>query len=96
MFKVRLIKKVLFVALSILLISNTAMGQCAMCRATVGSNLSEGRGVIGTGINFGILYLLVMPYLLVAALVVVWFRVSKRELTNKLSLSNRIKKIYNK
>jgi hypothetical protein len=96
MFKVRLIKKVLFVALSILLISNTAMAQCAMCRATVGSNLSEGRGVIGTGINFGILYLLVMPYLLVAALVVVWFRVSKRELTNKLSLSNRIKKIYNK
>jgi len=96
MFKVRLIKKVLFVALSILLISNTAMAQCAMCRATVGSNLSEGRGVIGTGINFGILYLLVMPYLLVAALVVVWFRVSKRELTNKLSLSNRIKKIYSK
>ncbi|MEY3421502.1 MAG: hypothetical protein RIR48_1794, partial [Bacteroidota bacterium] len=48
--------------------------QCAMCRATVGSNLSEGRGVIGTGINFGILYLLSMPYLLVLVVGFLWYR----------------------
>ncbi len=68
--------------------------QCAMCRASVGSNLSEGRGVIGTGINYGILYLLSTPYLLVAALFVVWYRVSKKELKEKLELKERLKKIY--
>ncbi len=77
------------------LVSNIGTAQCAMCRATVGSNLSEGRGVIGTGINFGILYLLVTPYLLVSAVAIVWFRASKRELSKKLSLSERIKMIYN-
>jgi high-affinity nickel permease len=68
--------------------------QCAMCRASVGSNLSEGRGVIGTGINYGILYLLSTPYLLVAALFLVWYRTSKKELKEKLELKARIKSIY--
>jgi heme/copper-type cytochrome/quinol oxidase subunit 3 len=86
--------KVVTVVTVILLISSSSMAQCAMCRATVGSNLSEGRGVIGTGINFGILYLLFTPYLLVGVLAFVWFRVSKKELTNKLSLSERVKNIY--
>ena len=94
MFKKALLGKIVIITIGILLFSNISMAQCAMCRATVGSNLSEGRGVIGTGLNFGILYLLLTPYLLVAALVVVWFRVSKKELSKKLSLSNRIKNIY--
>jgi len=62
----------------VLLLSNVSLAQCAMCRATVGSNLSEGRGVIGTGLNFGILYLLLTPYVLVAGLALVWFKASKK------------------
>jgi hypothetical protein len=90
-------KKVLFLtALVVLLALGDSMAQCAMCRATVGSNLSEGRGVIGTGLNFGILYLLLTPYLLVGGLFFFWFRASKKELAKKLSLSNRLNQIYTK
>ena len=67
-----------------------------MCRATVGSNLSEGRGVIGTGINFGILYLLAAPYLLVGALVFLWFRTGNKELKERLGLQSRMDEIYKK
>ena len=90
-------KRVLFLtALVILVAMGDSFSQCAMCRATVGSNLSEGRGVIGTGLNFGILYLLLTPYLLVGGLFFFWFRASKKELSKKLSLSNRLNQIYNK
>lgn len=86
--------KVLAVIVLILFISNPSWAQCAMCRATVDSNLSEGRGVIGTGINFGILYLLLTPYILVGTLVFLWYRNGKKELAAKLALSSRIKQIY--
>lgn len=71
-----------------------SLAQCAMCRATVDSNLSEGRGVIGTGLNFGIIYLFVMPYLLVAGLIFMYFRVGKKELAKRLSLEKRMKQIF--
>jgi hypothetical protein len=76
------------------LISNSTWAQCAMCRLTVDSNLSEGRGVIGTGLNFGILYLLLTPYLLVASLIFLWYRNGKKELAEKLTLSKRLNDIY--
>jgi high-affinity nickel permease len=58
---------------------SVSMAQCAMCRATVGSNLSEGRGVIGTGINDGILLMLAFTYLSIPTLIYVWFRAAKKE-----------------
>ncbi|MFN3784693.1 MAG: hypothetical protein ACK4R6_12310 [Spirosomataceae bacterium] len=73
-----------------------AAAQCAMCRATVGSNLSEGRGVIGTGINFGILYLLSMPYLLVLIVGFLWYRTGKKELKERLTLEARLNDIFKK
>lgn len=57
--------------------------QCAMCRATVGSNLSEGRNTIGTGLNLGILYLLIMPYLIVGLGVFFYIRAAKKNLRNQ-------------
>jgi hypothetical protein len=90
-------KKVLFLTLFLfLLITVDGQAQCAMCRATVESNLSEGRGVIGTGLNFGILYLLSAPYLLVAGLIFLWFRVGKKELKERQELDNRLSEIYSK
>ena len=64
-----------------------SMAQCAMCRASVGSNLSEGRGVIGTGINDGILYLLVITYLSIPTLIFIWYRSAKKEMNLKLKLN---------
>ncbi len=82
-FALLLMKKFVFLVLIVLLFSVIDVeAQCAMCRATVGSNLSEGRGVIGTGLNFGILYLLAMPYLLVASLIFLWYKNGKKNLLN--------------
>ena len=41
-----------------------AYAQCAMCRASVENNVSNGDTSIGAGLNNGILYLVVMPYLM--------------------------------
>ncbi len=51
--------------------------QCAMCRATLENNLSNGDVGIGANLNFGILYLFVMPYLAVGLLGFLWYRNSK-------------------
>lgn len=53
------------------------LSQCAMCRATVENNVSNGEIGIGAGLNFGILYLFVMPYLAVAIVGYLWYRNSK-------------------
>lgn len=89
-------KKIFLLMLVFGLMSQVSWAQCAMCRATVDSNLSEGRGVIGTGINFGIVYLFLTPYLLVATMVFLWYRNGKKELAEKLALKSRINEIYKK
>ena len=76
--------KKLLIIIGIFLFNCTAsLAQCAMCRATVGSNLSEGRGVIGTGINDGILLMLVFTYLSVPTVMYVWFRTARKEMRLK-------------
>lgn len=52
--------------------------QCAMCRATLENNVSQGNIGIAAGINFGILYLLVIPYLAVGTLAWFWYRSSRK------------------
>jgi uncharacterized membrane protein len=88
-------KKLLITAFFFIVNISMSFAQCAMCRATVDSNLSEGRGVIGTGLNFGIMYLFMMPYLLIGILIFMYFRVGKKELNKRLQLQQRIKNIYN-
>ena len=58
-------------------ISVEAPAQCPMCRMAVQSNLNNG-GTSGKGLNRGILYMLMMPYLLVGTIGYVWWR-NKRE-----------------
>ncbi len=54
-----------------------AVAQCAMCRSTLENNYSAGNPGIGAGINTGILYLLVMPYLAVMIIGYLWLKSSK-------------------
>ncbi|MBL3655427.1 hypothetical protein JL102_04745 [Fulvivirga sp. 2943] len=54
-----------------------AAAQCAMCRATVENNVSNGEIGIGAGLNFGILYLFVMPYILISVVGYFWYKRSK-------------------
>lgn len=77
---------ILFLAL--ILSTMSASAQCAMCRSTLENNYSNGNPGIASGINFGILYLLVMPYLAVLILGYLWYKSSKnarKELTDRLA-----------
>jgi hypothetical protein len=51
--------------------------QCAMCRATLENNFSNGKPGIASGLNVGILYLLIMPYLAATVLGYFWYKSSK-------------------
>ncbi|SFQ20385.1 hypothetical protein SAMN04515674_11226 [Pseudarcicella hirudinis] len=76
------------VLILLLLISNTAsFAQCAMCRATVESTMSNGRNLAATGLNTGILYLLSAPYLIVAGVAFLWYRNSKKEVKRRENMN---------
>ena len=55
----------LLVVVTLLLIPTDAEAQCAMCRAVLES---ESSGKAAEGINNGIVYLMAVPYVLVAGL----------------------------
>ncbi|MDX1479651.1 MAG: hypothetical protein R3301_18190 [Saprospiraceae bacterium] len=62
----------LTIALSVAPLQET-QAQCPMCRMSVESNLKNG-GTAGKGLNRGILYLFMMPYLLVGTFGIIWWR----------------------
>ncbi len=55
----------MFILLVLLLLPNITDAQCAMCKASVESSQGQKNSVAG-GINQGILYLMAVPYLLLA------------------------------
>lgn len=61
-----------------LLASGNSIAQCAMCRATLETNVSNGsQEHLASTLNFGIMYLFVAPYLLVATVGYIWYKQSK-------------------
>lgn len=71
-------KRIVFCLMLLLISTLPAMAQCAMCRTTLENNVSQGNPGIAAGINFGILYLLVVPYLAIGTIAFFWFRSSRR------------------
>lgn len=45
-----------------------AAAQCAMCKASVESNIENGGKTVGKGLNSGILYLMSVPYLVLGGI----------------------------
>lgn len=80
------------VIIALLLVAPNLMAQCAMCRGTVESTVSDGRSVIASQLNFGILYLLVIPYLIVVTIGYLWYRNSKQEHGRRLEIAGRVKR----
>jgi hypothetical protein len=68
-----------------------AEAQCAMCRATLENNVSNGNAGIAANINFGILYLLVMPYLAIGVIAYFWYKNSKAD-----AKKERFKRIFSR
>ena len=59
-------KNRIFISFLISLVFQTQLNaQCAMCKAVLESNLENG-GTAAEGINDGIIYLMFIPYLLIA------------------------------
>lgn len=66
-------KLVIFIILITFLMVVELDAQCPMCRMAAETNLKDG-GTEGKGLNKGILYMLSMPYLLVATIGLLWWR----------------------
>lgn len=67
-------KKIAAVGLLMVLKVVSAGAQCAMCRATAESATEHTDKGIGEGLNAGIVYLMLVPYVIMVVLAVVFFR----------------------
>ncbi len=67
--------KILFIILLLFIIALPAEAQCAMCRAVLES---EEGGQTAKGINNGIVYLMIFPYLLVGGVGYAIYRSRKK------------------
>ncbi|MDJ1500728.1 hypothetical protein [Xanthocytophaga agilis] len=89
---------IIWIAAMLLLIGFSTpdvQAQCAMCRASVESNLSSGESTLGSGLNKGILFLLAMPYLAISIVAYLWYRTSTRERGKRLYVANILKEKLN-
>tara|TARA_R110000772_G_scaffold135180_2_gene243837 strand:+ start:244 stop:480 length:237 start_codon:yes stop_codon:yes gene_type:complete len=68
-------KILLLILFAFLLMATPAEAQCAMCRAVLES---EEGGETAKGINNGIVYLMIFPYLLIAAIGFAIYRSRKK------------------
>ncbi|MEX2233403.1 MAG: hypothetical protein WD824_14665 [Cyclobacteriaceae bacterium] len=71
-------KKLLTSLFFMIAVAINASAQCAMCRSTLENNFSNGDPGIAAGINTGILYLLMLPYLAVVVIGILWYKSSRK------------------
>lgn len=71
-------RKTVLSLLFLMAVAVSASAQCAMCKATLENNISNGHIGIAAGINFGIMYLFVAPYLFISIIAYLWYRTSKK------------------
>jgi len=72
-------KILLGVFLMLVVSVQTTLAQCAMCRATIENNVSNGDTTVGATLNIGILYLFVAPYVLLSVLGYFWYKNAQRK-----------------
>lgn len=73
-------KKTIAVAalvIAAVLLTNELAAQCAMCQAVAESSRSAG-STAAEGINKGVLYLFMTPYLIVGTVIYFWWRARKK------------------
>lgn len=77
----KMLKRILLSLFLFLVFKSVVFAQCAMCRASIENNVSNGETSIGAGLNTGILYLFAMPYLIAAVIGFLWYRHAKKRKT---------------
>jgi len=68
-----LILSYLALSLSFTLLPLTVTAQCPMCRMSAEADLKNG-GSKGKGLNAGIVYMLVTPYIILGTIGYIWYR----------------------
>lgn len=68
-----IIRWVVLVVTLCALVTYGAEAQCPMCRMSAESNLKSG-GTAAAGLNKGIIYLLVGPYIMISTVAFLWWR----------------------
>lgn len=77
---------IVFLSFTVLLASNQfSSAQCAMCKQSAESSLKEGHSD-AKGLNFGIMYLLVIPYVLVGGIGYYWYVNHKKKVGEESDL----------
>ena len=75
---IKLIKKVFVICwIFVVVTSGNLLAQCAMCKASVETNVNEDGIGFAAKLNTGILYLFVTPYLLAMVIGYFWYKKSK-------------------
>ncbi|PRY86209.1 hypothetical protein [Mongoliibacter ruber] len=74
----KVIKGFLLTILFTLISQIQSLAQCAMCRASVENNVHTGETSVGAGLNTGILYLFIMPYLIAMVIGYMWYKNAKK------------------
>lgn len=73
-----MVKRLAIVIVLLIASVNITLSQCAMCRATLESNVSNGSETTLSGnLNMGILYLFAAPYLIIATVAYFWYKNSR-------------------
>jgi len=73
------VKIILLTLIAWLSFNIASYAQCAMCRATLETNVSNGsETVLAAQLNFGILYLFASPYIVIAAVGFFWYKNSRK------------------
>ena len=74
-----------------LLFTEDASAQCAMCRASVANSISDGGQLFGAGLNKGILYLMLMPYIVISIIGYAWYKNSKKYTEQRKKLAKALR-----
>ena len=75
--------------------SGNVLAQCAMCKASVETNVNEDGIGFAAKLNTGILYLFVMPYLLAMVIGYFWYKKSKEHKLNLEKSESRKRRLSN-
>ena len=73
----KIIRFLLLAWMMIVVKSGDILAQCAMCKASVETNVNEDGIGFASKLNFGILYLFATPYVLAMIIGYVWYKKSK-------------------
>lgn len=79
----------------IFIASGDLLAQCAMCRASVETNVNEDGIGFAAKLNTGILYLFVTPYLLAMVIGYFWYRKSREQLQRQKDADLRKQRLLN-